>query len=203
MMSGTTIGFSTYASDTMIRSNSDIGRYCSIGRRCSIGAAKHPIDWLTTHPVAFDFIEARIDRPRTKIGNDVWIGDNVVVLEGITIGDGAIIGAGAVVNKDVAPYTIAVGVPAKPIRLRFSEEAVEQLLKIKWWRFGPDIMKGLSLTDINACIEHLRARLSSNEFQVLAPHHRPVSAKSLAHPPRGLSRTLLRLIPKPFRPYGQ
>ena len=67
------------------------------------------------------------------IGNDVWIGNDVKLMEGITIGDGAVIGTGAVVTKDVEPYSVYAGVPAKKIKLRFSEEQIEELVKIKWW----------------------------------------------------------------------
>ena len=72
------------------------------------------------------------------IGNDVWIGFEAVILAGVTIGDGAIIGARAVVTKDVPPYTIVGGVPAKPIKKRFDEEMIELLLEIQWWNFQPE-----------------------------------------------------------------
>lgn len=74
-----------------------------------------------------------INRERLVIGNDVWIGYEAVVMAGVTIGDGAIIGARAVVTKDVPPYTIVGGVPAKPIRKRFDDETIERLLDLKWW----------------------------------------------------------------------
>ena len=69
------------------------------------------------------------------IGNDVWIGYEAVILAGVTIGDGAVIGARAVVTKDIPPYTIVGGVPAKPIRKRFTQETIDLLLKIKWWNW--------------------------------------------------------------------
>lgn len=75
------------------------------------------------------------------IGNDVWIGYEAIVMQGVTIGDGAIIGARAVVTKDVPPYTIVGGVPAKPIRKRFSDEMISQLLEIKWWEWPYDKIK--------------------------------------------------------------
>ncbi|MDE6773391.1 MAG: CatB-related O-acetyltransferase, partial [Treponemataceae bacterium] len=74
----------------------------------------------------------------TVVGNDVWIGQNVTIMPGIRIGDGAIIGARAVVTKDVPPYTIVGGVPAKPIRKRFSDDVIEKLLKLKWWDLPPE-----------------------------------------------------------------
>ena len=75
------------------------------------------------------------------IGNDVWIGENAVILGGISIGDGAVIGAGAIVTKDVPPYTIVGGVPAKKIRSRFPDDIVKMLLKIQWWNLEEDILK--------------------------------------------------------------
>ena len=91
-------------------------------------------DWMTS-PIGFP------DNP--KIQNDVWIGQNVLLKRGITIGDGAVIGAGAVVVKDVAPYEIVGGVPARRIRMRFDEAIVDELLKLKWWQYGihqlPDV----------------------------------------------------------------
>ena len=75
------------------------------------------------------------------IGNDVWIGFEAVILSGVTIGDGAIIGTRAVVTKDVPPYTIVGGVPAKPIRKRFSDDVISQLLKIQWWNWSENRIK--------------------------------------------------------------
>lgn len=139
---------------------SSIGRYCSINRSAKIWN-NHPTDYVSTHPMldyrmfyAWDKQEEREEyirkygkyfenakyedsklrnnRPVT-VGNDVWIGANVVILPGVVIGDGAILAAGAVVNKDVEPYTIVGGVPAKQIKKRFSDEMIDKFLKIKWW----------------------------------------------------------------------
>ncbi len=76
--------------------------------------------------------------PPIKIGNDVWIGQNVIILPGVTIHDGAVCAAGAVVTKDVPPYTIVAGVPAKPIKRRFTDEVIEKLLEIRWWDWSDD-----------------------------------------------------------------
>ena len=75
------------------------------------------------------------------IGNDVWIGFEAVILSGVTIGDGAIIGTRAVVTKDVPPYTIVGGVPAKPIRKRFSDSVISELLKVQWWNWSDNRIK--------------------------------------------------------------
>lgn len=127
------VGYRSYANDSLLR-NIDIGRFCSIGRRCSLGAARHDVECFTTHPSAAspDFIRD----PQTRIGHDVWIGDNVVVVAGVTIGDGAVVAAGAVVTRDVEPYEIVAGVPARLLRRRFSETTAAALRSSQWWRYG-------------------------------------------------------------------
>jgi acetyltransferase-like isoleucine patch superfamily enzyme len=109
-----------------------------------IGLGKHPSKkFVSTYP-AFYNPDSKVGPIQTdklkfqefspvKIGNDVWIGDRVLILDGVTIGDGAIIGAGAVVTKDVEPYSISVGIPAKPVRKRFTDEQISFLLKFRWW----------------------------------------------------------------------
>ena len=90
------------------------------------------------------------------IGNDVWIGYEAVILAGVTIGDGAVIGARAVVTKDIPPYTIVGGVPAKPIRKRFTQETIDLLLKIKWWNWPEERIRQ-HITEIQSGrIEYLR-----------------------------------------------
>lgn len=122
-----------------------IGKFCSIacGARFLFNSANHTMTSLSTYPFPLFFEEWGLDMKNVAdawdnkgdivVGNDVWIGYEAVVLAGVTIGDGAIVGARAVVTRDVPPYTIVGGVPAKPIRKRFSEEIVSSLLKIKWW----------------------------------------------------------------------
>lgn len=127
------IGYRSYANDSFFR-NCEIGRFCSIGRRCSIGAARHPISTLSTHPAAFpDGFEVG---PPTVIGNDVWIGDNAVVMAGLRLADGAVVGAGAVVTRDVGPYEIVGGTPARLIRNRFDADTVARLMASQWWLYG-------------------------------------------------------------------
>jgi acetyltransferase-like isoleucine patch superfamily enzyme len=104
----------------------------------------HPTDWLSTSPVSYDNIFSQPgyvpphrfeDADRIMIGNDVWVGGHVAIMGGVTVGDGAIIAYGSVVTKDVPPYAIVGGVPAKVIRMRFDEALIERLLAFKWWRF--------------------------------------------------------------------
>ena len=122
-----------------------IGKFCSIacGAKFLFNSANHTQRSLSTYifPVLFEewgldverIPEAWDNKGDIVIGNDVWIGYEAVVLAGVTIGDGAIIGARAVVTKDVPPYTIVGGVPAKPIRKRFSDADITQLLELRWW----------------------------------------------------------------------
>ena len=122
-----------------------IGKFCSIacGAKFLFNSANHTVKSLTTYPFPIFFEEWGLDvrdittawdnKGDIVIGNDVWIGYEAVIMSGVTIGDGAIIGARAVVTKDVPPYTIVGGVPAKQIRKRFSDETISELLNLKWW----------------------------------------------------------------------
>lgn len=191
------VGYASYANQSVIRPNTEIGRYCSIGRRCTIGASLHPSDWLTAHPVGYrdkgkSYGRTENNRSLTKVGNDVWIGDNVVVIEGVTIGDGAVIGAGAVVTKDVQSFNVVGGVAAKFIKYRFDAATTAELSELQWWRYAPEILDDLPFWDVGACVEHLRVRLAKN-FPVMPEHHRKTIARSLTKPPRGLKRLLFRL----------
>lgn len=135
----------SYISPMSILVNVSIGRYCSIGPGCKIGLGVHPVNSLSTSPYIFNdqlFKSRRKeDFIRTTIGNDVWIGANVSILGGLTVGTGSILGAGAVVTKDVPPYAIAVGCPARIIKKRFSDKKIEELLSSNWWEETPDIVK--------------------------------------------------------------
>lgn len=125
-----------------------IGKFCSIacGAKFLFNSANHTLSSLSTYPFPLFFEEWGLEKKDvTKawdnkgdiiIGNDVWIGYEAVVLAGVTIGDGAIVGTRAVVTKDVPPYTIVGGVPAKPIKKRFSEETISALLEIQWWNWS-------------------------------------------------------------------
>ncbi|WP_235603738.1 CatB-related O-acetyltransferase [Balneola sp. EhC07] len=145
------IGFGSYLSGNTSLSRVKIGRYCSIGQNVKNSFGIHPTDFISSHPAfystkkqaGFSFVDEDkieehkyVDKERrflNIIGNDVWIGNNVSLMDGIAIGDGAIIGTGAVVTKDIAPYTIVGGIPARKIRTRFSEDVTEFLVKFQWW----------------------------------------------------------------------
>jgi len=127
-----------------------IGKYCSIAEAVNIFlGGNHRLDWITTYPFMsiFDWKEAENlkGHPATKgdvvIGNDVWIGHGATILSGVKIGDGAVIGAAAVVAKDVEPYSVVVGNPAKEVKKRFPNNVIVKLLKLKWWDWPEDKIK--------------------------------------------------------------
>jgi acetyltransferase-like isoleucine patch superfamily enzyme len=148
------IGKYSYIGHNCSVCNTEIGNFCSISDRCTIGGAGHPMSWVSTSPVFckgqnilhFNFSEFDYEPYlKTTIGNDVWIGINVFVKSGVKIGDGAIIGACSVVTKDVDPYTIVVGNPARQIRQRFSNEISKELLSSEWWNWSDDKIRRQSL----------------------------------------------------------
>ena len=149
-------GYRTYANDSTLR-NVEIGRFCSVGRGCSIGAARHRMDLVSTHPA----VSGEGRGPMTKIGHDVWVGDRAIIMSGVTIGTGAVIGAGAIVTKDVPPFAIVAGSPARVLRMRFDEERIKQLMESRWWEYGDSVLGAMSL-------EEALSRLDSSP--VLLPH---------------------------------
>ena len=128
--------------------NCKIGRFTSISDNVSVGLSHHPIEWVSTSP-AFYFgkdsipknvakLEYDTSSKETIIGNDVWIGDGVFIKDGISIGDGAVIGARSVVTKDVPPFAIVAGNPAKIIKMRFSDNIIKKMLIVQWWNMNVD-----------------------------------------------------------------
>jgi acetyltransferase-like isoleucine patch superfamily enzyme len=130
-----------------------IGRFCSVAGGVTILlGGEHRVDWVTTYPFNVLFKEAQgiEGHPKTKgdvtIGNDVWIGTDAFILSGVTVGDGAVIAARSVVTKDVPPYSIVAGNPARVVRYRFSQPLVGSLLRIAWWDWPlPKIVEALPL----------------------------------------------------------
>lgn len=151
-----------------------IGKFCSIacGARFLFNSANHALDSLSTYPFPIfseewdldinNVVDAWDNKGDIVIGNDVWIGYEAVVMAGVTIGDGAIIGARALVTKDVPPYTIVGGVPAKTIRKRFSKSTIETLLNLKWWDWPrTQILENIAAIK-SGNIEQLRVASSSS-----------------------------------------
>ena len=149
--------------------NASIGNFTAIGKDTVVTVGQHPTNYLTSHSIFYkkgnwgwhdDWI-APIDfvgKGRVEIGNDVWIGRQCIIMDGVTIGDGAVVATGAVVTKDVPPYAIVGGVPAKVIKYKFSQEVIDRLEEIKWWNLSDEKItevidlfhiKNPSLEDIN------------------------------------------------------
>jgi phosphonate metabolism protein (transferase hexapeptide repeat family) len=142
---------------------SDIGKFCSIASHVRINPGNHPMERVTQHHCTYRRIQYGFDEAddedffqwrrsqRCVIGHDVWIGHGATVMPGVKIETGAVVGADAVVTKDVQPYEIVAGIPARPIRKRFSNNIIEKLLEIKWWNWDRESLeKSFSeLMDVN------------------------------------------------------
>jgi acetyltransferase-like isoleucine patch superfamily enzyme len=136
--------------------NTVIGRYCSISSNASVGVGRHNMEWLSTgllprglHPMP------DVAVPYTVVGHDVWVGVGATIIGGVKVGHGACIGAGAVVTKDVPPYAVVAGTPARVIRYRFPPRVVEALLAAKWWAQPESVISLMPYHDIDACLEFL------------------------------------------------
>ncbi|CAL2060711.1 CatB-related O-acetyltransferase [Tenacibaculum sp. 190524A05c] len=148
----------TYISYNCTINNCEIGKYCSIASGVKIGMGIHPVNFISTSPIfysPYNPLRKKLtnkllfkDREKVIIGNDVWIGTNVTVLDGVTIGNGAIIGANSVVTKDVNPYEIVGGVPARFIKKRFEDDIIENIQKSKWWDLPIEVLKSEEVLDI-------------------------------------------------------
>lgn len=145
-----------------------VGKFCSIacGAKFLFNSSNHTMRSLSTYPFPLFFDEWGLDKADVTdswdnkgdivIGNDVWIGYEAVIMAGVTIGDGAIIGTRAVVTKDVPPYTIVGGVPAKPIRNRFSNEVISSLLEIRWWDWPNERIRRNISAIKSGCVSELK-----------------------------------------------
>lgn len=151
-----------------------VGRYCSIAPGVIIGPGEHPIDHLSTHPFAWGGGGRRfhgekayqsirkpggssVTHQATTIGSDVWIGARAYIAQGVTIGHGSVVAASAVVTKDVLPYSIVGGVPARVLRMRFDQDLIDRLLALSWWEYDLSSIdiQSFDLGDIRQTVEQL------------------------------------------------
>ena len=161
-------------SNTCIFGDVHIGRFVTFARNCQIGGVEHPIHYLSTSffrisrhwfpddplaqnasPIKETERAEKIRGQTVHIGSDVWFGAAAIVLRGTSIGHGSVIGAGAVVTKDIPPYAIVAGNPAKLIRYRFDEDICKRLLATAWWDRAPDFIATLPLNDVENCLKIL------------------------------------------------
>ncbi len=164
--------------------NTVVGRYCSIAAGVKVLGSQHPIERFTTSTVTYSkypFIlsdwgalkqvefNGESEDPIT-IGNDVWIGGDVILKPGITIGDGAVIAQNALVTKDIPPYTIVGGIPAKKIRDRFDKKSVSDLLRLEWWKYSCLDFKDYPVdSDIHVFIKYLENSVENNSLAEFSP----------------------------------
>lgn len=181
---------------SIVRNVASIGRFCSIAPNLVAGPVEHPSDFVSAHcmfqgfwggswGILRDFYKENqemIEISRTlyaerysdenrkiHIGNDVWIGENAFIRRGVKIGDGAIIGARSVVTRDVEPYEIVVGIPAKRLRMRFDPETVSRLLALEWWKYGLSALDGVDFTTIQTAIEKIEKNITSGKAKLFNP----------------------------------
>lgn len=176
-----------------------MGRYCSISNAVSLFNSEHPVEWVSTSPFSYNtgaapiFEKAVKDAPKghlfkqlpyddsarapVTIGHDVWIGQQVQIKKGISIGNGAVIAAGSIVTKDVAPYHIVGGVPAKTIRQRFNDSIIERMEKLRWWDYHFTDFNGLDMDKPQVFLDSLEKRLTANKIQPFQPA--PINLESI------------------------
>jgi acetyltransferase-like isoleucine patch superfamily enzyme len=188
--------------------NARFGRYCSVASGATIGAHEHPTDWLTTSRTAYypevhgwDRVmlddaapeaQARVrpyltSCPTTSFGPDVWVGQGAFVKAGVSIGAGAIVGARATVLRDVPPYAVVVGTPARAVRLRFPEPVVERLLTLEWWRYSIYDLFEAPFDDVGAALDRIEELVARGAVR---PYQAPVVGPAELADPAALAAAL-------------
>jgi len=163
VISNSTFGVKSYVNYNSIIANCKVGNYCSIGPNCVIGLGNHPVDFVSSSSFFYQtgnlhYTKEQLD---VNIGHDVWIGANTTILNGVHIGTGAIIGANTLVNRNVPPYAIYGGVPARLIKHRFSPEIIEKLLTLKWWELDENLLLSKS-----SLMNNIESFLEEFEYEV-------------------------------------
>lgn len=173
-----------------------IGRYVSIGEKVEAGRGDHPTDWLSMSPFQYmpptevfepgtgfpggenyktlGLPSSLITRPATQvklieIGHDVWIGHEAYIRPGVKIGNGAIVGARTVVTRDVPPYAVVAGNPARVRKMRFPDKIIERLEELQWWRFAISDLKDITFDRVDVAIEEIAGRIAENKIQPYEP----------------------------------
>lgn len=163
-------------SNSRILNVASIGRYCSIGRDVTLGEPprNHPVDWVSSSLA----VSHQYETPLTlaEIGNDVWIGHGAVVMAGVKVGHGAIIARNAVVTKDVEPYQIVGGNPARAIRYRFGEATRAALLASQWWDLDHKALRQLPFDDIDAFLSRVGEVARKAQYRQLTLRNRRIIA---------------------------
>lgn len=137
------VGSYTYVGRNCAITKSSIGRYCSIANNVSIGQGEHELDRISTSSIFYDASYEMLTNKECNIGDDVWIGVDAIILCGVSIGIGAVIGANSVVTKDVPPFAIVVGSPARIIKYRFDTDKADSILNSQWWDNPPEKAKSI------------------------------------------------------------
>lgn len=184
------VGAFTYFRGGSIRKLKRIGSYCAVAPGVRIGDGQHPLTYLSIHPFQWhgwggkpgesqeyeafhSDTKPTPEPPPAEIGSDVWIGANVIIMSGLKIGDGAVIAGGAVVTKDVLPYQIVGGVPARHLKFRFDDETIQRLLAIHWWDYTVDSLNDLPFEDIHRSLDELESRADRGLLKLRTnPWHR-------------------------------
>ena len=173
-LTNSTIGDYTYLGRHSRVIFADIGKFCSIAGDVKLGMSTHTLDNISTSPIFTECHNATghhwtknqtaAPYQRLTVGNDVWIGTGAMVMGGLTIGDGAIVGAGAIVTKDVPPFAIVAGVPARIIRYRFPQEIIDRILESRWWNLSESVLKdNIALFQNSQCKESIEALLKATK----------------------------------------
>lgn len=169
-------------SASSLPNNMRVGRFCSIAPNVNIMGTQHPINRFTSSPLTYnsrfsnlakrdfdkdyDILPFQMELPAPIVGHDVWIGENTTLKGGISIGHGAIIASNSVVTKDVPPYAIVGGVPAKIIRYRFEERTIQRLLDSKWWEYHiTNLPSNFYSEDINLFLDKLNIDIQENKIK--------------------------------------